>query len=203
MILGIFAVGIIAAIGSIFLEKWSLSLYHKFNGINPTLFYILYIFIGIGFVEEFLKYLSVRFTALRHKECDEPFDIVLYMIIAALGFVTLENFLKFLRPDFLPSAKDALLISFIFTITSVLLHVIASGILGCFIAFGYYKHKFNLLIIILGIIFVTLLHGFYDFSIMKSAGAIKYISMAGLLVFMTALLWVLIYKIKKLPSICN
>jgi len=203
MILGVFAIGIVAAIGASFLEKGALAIYQKFHEINPGFFYILYIFIGIGFVEEFLKFLSVRVTALRHKECDEPFDIVLYMIIAALGFVALENFLKFLRPNFLPSAHDTIFISFILTITSTLLHTIASGILGCFIACGYYKHKYRILIVVLGIIFVSLLHGFYDFSIMKATGVLKYSSMIGLLSFMTLFLWIFIHKIKRLPSVCN
>lgn len=203
MVLGIFVIGILAAIAAIFIEKGATSLYYYFLKINPKLFFFLYVFLGIGLSEELLKYLAVRVFALRHRELDEPFDVVLYLIIAALGFVTLENFLKFLHPNFLPSPQETIISSFVLMITSVLLHTIASGILGCFIACGYYKHKFKVLIIIFGIIFVTLLHGFYDFSIIKAEGALKYASMAGLLIFMTALFWIFMHKVRKFPSICK
>jgi len=54
---------------------------------------ILYIFIGGAFVEEYLKYLVIKFEILKNSELDEPFDIMLYMIISALGFAALENIL--------------------------------------------------------------------------------------------------------------
>jgi RsiW-degrading membrane proteinase PrsW (M82 family) len=39
----------------------------------------------------------VRLKALRDPEFDEPIDAMLYMIIVALGFATIENIL--VRPD--------------------------------------------------------------------------------------------------------
>lgn len=203
IVLGLFAAGMIAAVIAIFFEKGAAWLYRMFQEVNQPLLYIIYIFIGIGFVEEFLKYIFARIFFLRHRECDEPFDIVLYLIIAALGFTAVENFLKFLRPEILPSFQETIMMSFILALTSTVLHVIASGILGCFVAYAYYKHNWKILMVSAGIAFVTLLHGFYDFSIMRAEGAFKYALMFGLLILMTAFLWIFIPKIKKLPSICN
>jgi RsiW-degrading membrane proteinase PrsW (M82 family) len=42
---------------------------------------------------EIFKYLVVRFKVIKNPAFDEPTDIMLYMIIAALGFAAVENIL--------------------------------------------------------------------------------------------------------------
>jgi protease PrsW len=42
-------------------------------------------------IEEFGKYLVVRWTVYRHAEFDEPIDGIIYAVAVALGFASLEN----------------------------------------------------------------------------------------------------------------
>src|SRR3989344_6660245 len=92
MVLKIFFLGILVSIPAVFLEIEIFKLFGLFH-FSPFLLAVLNTFIGVALVEEFLKYLVVRNQVLKHPECDEPIDVMLYMIISALGFAALENIL--------------------------------------------------------------------------------------------------------------
>ncbi len=207
MIVKVFILGMIAALAAILLEKGAALLYASFQDYNPRLVFILYIFIGIAFVEEFMKYLVIKFSVLKNPEMDEPLDILIYMITGALGFVALENLFLFLNPSpFLiaPSFQEILFMSVLRMLTATLFHALCSGILGYFIALSFYKVARKSSLMISGIVFLTLLHGLYDFSIMDVEGTLlKYGTIIILLVSMASLLGAFILKIKKLPSVCK
>jgi len=90
MILKIFLWGMLSAIPAIFIEF----IFLKIKELILISFWNF--FIGIAFIEEFLKYIVVKYKVLKSSELDEPLDVMLYMIISALGFAALENFLIFL-----------------------------------------------------------------------------------------------------------
>lgn len=207
MIVKVFILGMIAALAAILLEKGAAFLYASFQDYNPHLVFILYIFIGIAFVEEFMKYLVIRFSVLKNPEMDEPLDILIYMITGALGFVALENIFLFLNPSpFLiaPSFQEILFMSVLRMLTATLFHALCSGILGYFIALSFYRTAKRNLLTISGLVFVTLLHGLYDFSIMDIEGILlQYSILVILLVSMSSLLGVFILKIKKMLSVCK
>lgn len=207
MIVKVFILGMIAALFAIILEKGAASLYASLKDYSPRLIFILYIFIGIAFVEELLKYLVIKFSVLKNPEMDEPLDILIYMITGALGFAALENLFLFLSPSpFLiaPSFQEILFMSVLRMLTATIFHALCSGILGYFIALSFYRVARKSSLTISGIVFVTLLHGLYNFSIMDVEGVLlKYGIMIILLVSMTSLLSAFILKIKKLPSICK
>ena len=48
-------------------------------------------FIVVALVEEFSKYVIVRYYAQRNKEFDEPFDGIVYAVMVSMGFAALEN----------------------------------------------------------------------------------------------------------------
>jgi len=56
---------------------------------------LLHAFVGamvvVGLVEEGFKFIVVRFYAYHRPEFDEPYDGIMYSVMAALGFATLEN----------------------------------------------------------------------------------------------------------------
>jgi protease PrsW len=58
---------------------------------------LLHAFLGamiiVGLVEEGAKFIVVRFYAYHRPEFDEPYDGIMYSVMAALGFATLENIL--------------------------------------------------------------------------------------------------------------
>jgi RsiW-degrading membrane proteinase PrsW (M82 family) len=104
-----------------------------------TFFYCL---LGVAFIEEFIKYLVVKIKVLRHQELDEPVDILLYMIISALGFATLENILIFFSPDvFQYTAEETLLLSIFRFATATFLHALCSATIGFFMAMSFCQAK--------------------------------------------------------------
>ncbi len=206
MVIKVFILGMIIAIVTIFVQLGVKNLYNRINVNNSHFIFILYVFIGIGFIKEFFKYLAVRFSALRDPELDEPFDIIIYLIIAALGFVALENIRLFLTPLaslISPTIGEIAQMSFWRMITATFLHTLCSGILGSFLALSFYKTAQKTKMTILGLALASFLHGLYDFSIMDVEGALKVIIVVTLLISTSFLLWALILKIKKLPSVCK
>ena len=61
--------------------------YSKFNFIE--LFFL--IFIEIAVVEEFCKWIMIRFIGYNHKDFDQLYDIIVYSTFVALGFAAIEN----------------------------------------------------------------------------------------------------------------
>ncbi len=165
-------------------------------------FYLIFIFFWAG-MEEFLKYLVVRKYVLFSSELDEPIDLMLYMIISALGFAALENILILILPWDKPFLIfETIGIVFIRFISATFLHALCSGLVGYFLALAVYQTKKRKKLIFWGLILATFLHGFYNFSIMKIGGInsilIIFIILTGLTIFILSAF----KKIKKLKSIC-
>ena len=55
---------------------------------------VIIVFLIIGLIEEYVKYLPIKFLIERKREFDEPIDGMIYMMTAALGFAALENALR-------------------------------------------------------------------------------------------------------------
>ncbi|OGZ62801.1 MAG: hypothetical protein A3H51_02295 [Candidatus Spechtbacteria bacterium RIFCSPLOWO2_02_FULL_38_8] len=121
---------------------------------------LAYSFIGISFVEEFAKYLVVRFRAMPYKFFDEPQDAMVYMIASALGFSAIENFVYAL--NFAGSASEVLQISIFRGVSATFLHVVASGTLGYFLALALETPKERRKFFWVGLALATLLHGVYN-----------------------------------------
>jgi len=124
-------------------------------------------------IEEVLKYAVASAIILWNRAVDEPIDMVMYMIFIALGFATLENTLFLLAPlaagDFLNSTLTG---SFRF-LGATLLHVLASGTVGVFLAFAFYRSKLmKLLYGTIGLFIAIILHAWFNFSIMEASGEI-------------------------------
>ena len=93
------------------------------------------------------------------------------MIVIALGFSALENSLFIFNPlisgDFYNSALTG---SFRF-LGATLLHVLASGTVGVFLALAYYKDKMTQVLAgTFGLFIAVVLHALFNFFIMDSSG---------------------------------
>jgi len=63
-----------------------------FNEVNKNqLWSLISCILGIGLVEEFSKFIFVRFYAFNKKEFNEPFDGITYSVMVAMGFAAVEN----------------------------------------------------------------------------------------------------------------
>ncbi|QXP67054.1 PrsW family intramembrane metalloprotease [Polaribacter sp. AHE13PA] len=111
-------------------------------------------FIVVALVEEFSKYVIVKYYAQRNKEYNEPFDGIVYAVMVSMGFATLENVLYV----FQHGVSTGILRAF----TAVPAHATFAILMGYFM--GKAKFSKNRIVLNLtGLLFATLFHGAYDF----------------------------------------
>ena len=202
MVLKIFLYGLLAALPAVFLEVGIFQEFEKLP-LSPALITILNIFIGVALVEEVLKYLVVRGKVLNSSEFDEPLDIMLYMIIAALGFAALENILILfpLGPTFL--LGQVFSISALRLVGATFLHALCSGMIGYFMALSFFETKKRTGLLILGLGISIFLHGLYNFSIMEAEGILKVLIPASIIVSLAFFVSFGFKKLKKIKGVCK
>lgn len=203
MILKIFFYGMLVAIPAIFIE---LGFFQEIADLSfsPFLISFLNVFIGVALVEEFLKYLVVKTKVLPNSEFDEPLDVMLYMIIAGLGFVALENLLIFLSPKtfVLNFGETFTLASFRF-VSATFLHALCSGTLGYFLALGFFETKKRGVFLFAGFSTAVILHGFYNLAIIAMTGYLRIILPIIIILGLAIFVSFGFKRLKKLKSVCK
>ncbi len=162
-------------------------------------FYILF----WATVEEVLKYLVVKISVLKNSELDEPTDIMLYMIIAGLGFAAFENILILFGAHPVLQLPEILFLAWLRFISATILHALCSGIIGYFWALSFYETKKRGLLIFAGIGIASLLHWFYNFSIMVIGGWLGFLFMIITLISLAVFVSLGFKRLKKLKSVCK
>ncbi len=211
MILKIFFYGVLITVPVFFIQIGLSQLTDKLSDLGffsnfPIVIDIIKWFIIIALIEETLKYVVVKLSILGSPELDEPLDIMLYMVVAALGFAALENVLYLFSPDnasLSQTIQTAAVLSFIRFVGATFLHTLCSALVGYFLALASLRANKKILFTFIGIILATLLHGFYDFSIIIAPSPFNFIIpvmiIAGLAIF-------IMYdfdEVKKIKGICK
>ncbi|WP_248723176.1 PrsW family intramembrane metalloprotease [Seonamhaeicola sp. ML3] len=114
----------------------------------------IYAFFVVGLVEEFSKYIIVRYFAQPNKEFNEPFDGIVYAVMVSLGFAATENIFYVIEGGY----ATALLRAF----TAIPAHATFGILMGYFMGkakFADNKKFLNLM----GLALATVFHGAYDF----------------------------------------
>ena len=133
---------------------------------SSLIFGIVAVFLT-AFIEEAVKYGAAYFGGLHTRDSDEPVDIVVYLIAAALGFAAFENALYIFTPVVLGETTTAILTGNIRFIGATLVHVGSSLILGFILAFSIFKNqKIRHKHFIIGLVTVTLLHALFNLLIL-------------------------------------
>lgn len=149
-------------------------------------------------IEEVLKYAIALIVVLWHRAVDEPIDYIIYMITIALGFAALENALFIWNPLVSGDLAGSIITGNFRFLGATLLHVIASGAIGVFLAFAFYKNDIIKLIAgTFGLFIAIVLHTLFNLFIMDANGE------TILTIFITVWLFVIVLfflfeKIKKL-----
>ncbi len=202
MILRVFLFGMLVSLPVIVIEIGFFNLAAKIP-FPRTIILLANIFIGIAFTEEVAKYLVVKYSVIPHPELDEPIDVVLYMIITALGFAASENILLLFRDHPLMLLPDVLSLVAIRFIGATFLHALCSGVIGFFAALSIFeirrKHQFT----ITGIGISTILHGLYNFSIIAMKEYLRFVIPVIILITLASLVSLSFQKLKKLNSVCK
>jgi protease PrsW len=217
MILRIFFYGMLATIPVLFLEISVAGALE--NLVLPSLLKtIIYWFFCIAFIEEIFKFLVVKYKVLNNPHFDEPVDVMIYMIVSALGFAALENILALLSSG--TSVAETAIISSMRFLGATFLHTLCSGTIGYFLAISLQKAKKKKRTFIFGLFLAVVLHGLFNIFIIgngkswaifgsrmaitnPSLFAITFIFLililAGLAIFVLSGF----KKLKKLKSVCQ
>ncbi len=143
-----------------------------------TLSYILW-----AAIEEVSKFLLVYIIALRSKTLvDEPVDDMIYLIISALGFVTLENTLFLVSPFHSGDFIGAIITGNLRFVGASLMHVISSGVVGICLSLSFYGTWLKKVIYIcIGLILAITLHTIFNLFIISE--------LEGNMFFIFGLVW--------------
>ena len=142
------------------LQKLALELYQDAN--------VMLVWVTI---EELLKYAAALLLIFWHRAVDEPIDLVIYLIMIALGFAALENALFIFNPLVMGEYLNSLLTGSFRFLGATLLHVLASASVGVCLALAFYRSKLvQLLAGTVGLFIAIVLHALFNFFIMDASG---------------------------------
>lgn len=150
-------------------------------------------------MEEIFK-LFVVLCAIKFFKIDRT-NILIYMIIVALGFSALENVLFIIGPLIGKDIALGVLTANLRLIGANIMHIVSSGAIGISLAFTFYKSKIKQLVYVLLALFIAIiLHSSFNLAIthQNNTGVI----IAFLIAWILALILVCIVfkKDKKIPK---
>ncbi|MDW8279969.1 MAG: PrsW family glutamic-type intramembrane protease [bacterium] len=165
-----FISGIIAALLSFFIQYFLNNFFEKNNlALTQTssLLNIILIFLVFAFIEEFMKFFITLLTVSKNKNFDEPVDAMIYIIINALGFATLENIGVLTNNQIIKNSSLIMIqtLSLRF-VGATLLHTLTSGFIGYFWAISIREFNYKKPLI-LGLFLATILHTIFNFFIIS------------------------------------
>jgi len=122
---------------------------------------LAYSFLFVALVEECSKFAVLMIYPYRQSFFNEPFDGILYAVVIAMGFATLENLLYASRFNL-----NAIVLR---AFTAVPAHASFAVIQGYFVGKAKFKPEKRWKLMGFGLLASICLHGFYDFFILQQA----------------------------------
>lgn len=111
-------------------------------------------FFVVGLIEEFSKYIIIRYYSQPHKEYNEPFDGIVYAVMVSMGFAATENVMYVLQ--------GGLEVAVIRAFTAVPAHATFAILMGYFMGKAKFSNN-RILLNLTGLFLAVLFHGAYDF----------------------------------------
>ena len=112
-------------------------------------------FFKVALIEEFSKFIFVRFILFNNKNFNEPFDGIVYAVIVSMGFATVENILYVFQFGFATGIMRLF--------TAVPAHAAFGILMGYFLGKAKFTHRKNLYLSLIALLIPTLFHGSYDY----------------------------------------
>lgn len=207
MIVKVFLWGSLITIPVFFAQIGLKYLLDKFGLNSSSLTYnLIYWFLIIALSEEFFKYLVVRLKVVNSPHLDEPLDVMLYMVVSALGFAAVENILYLFTPTgeipFHMVVDVALVVVIVRFVGATFLHTLCSSVVGYCLAMSFCAPKKKYFYVSAGIIMAAVLHGMYDFSIINLGGYFRIGIPAIVIIILAFVVFAGFDELKKMKSIC-
>jgi len=111
-------------------------------------------FLMVGLIEEFSKYIIVRYYAQPKEAFNEPFDGIVYAVMVSMGFAVTENIFYVFEGGIETALARAL--------TAVPAHATFGVLMGYFMGIAKFSKNKTILNLI-GLSLAILFHGAYDF----------------------------------------
>ncbi len=163
MLILLFILGCLSCIPALIGEEFFMYVF----GEEPKEFIVLfiYIFFGIAFIEEVVKWFCCYFVGFNNKAFDKAYDMIIYAVFAALGFAFLEDLL------YIFTSEGALAVAIMRAIISIPAHACFSIIMGYFLGLVRYyaniKDRYKeVLYTLLSILIPSLIHAIFDTLLM-------------------------------------
>lgn len=125
--------------------------------------------VGLALIEELAKFISARAAVQKNPAFKEPIDAMIYVLVASLGFATLENLgaltAPFTTPGGLAQASGIFqVVSFRF-VGATLLHALTGAVIGYNWAIDIREFG-RLRFLVRGLVFATILHVIFNYLIL-------------------------------------
>lgn len=114
----------------------------------------IHAFFLVALIEEFSKFIFVRWVLYPNKNFNEPFDGIVYAVSVSLGFAGLENIIYVMNSGF----ETAIMRMF----TAVPAHASFAVLMGYYMGRAKFEHQKSHLVWY-GLLAATLFHGAYDY----------------------------------------
>lgn len=136
------------------------------------------IFLGVALVEEYFKFLVVKNYAYKRESFNEPFDGIVYAVLASLGFALVEN----VGYVFGSAEEEQLFTAIARMFTAIPLHALAGVLMGYFLGKAKFD-KFNeKTLIVKGLLSAIILHTAYDYFLLQDNSNLVIFSFISLVV---------------------
>jgi ribosomal protein S18 acetylase RimI-like enzyme len=113
-------------------------------------------FFFVALVEEFCKFLPLRYYAFSRKSFDEPLDGIVHAVMIGMGFATLEN-IAYVLP-----ASDGFQTGMLRMFSSVPGHATFAVIMGYYAGKAKFDLEHSKALLLKGLLLATFFHGAYD-----------------------------------------
>ncbi|RBW70308.1 glutamic-type intramembrane protease PrsW [Bacillus taeanensis] len=142
-------------------------------------------FLLSGLLEEFLKWFILFYTVYQHAHFNEHYDGIVYAVATSLGFASIENIFYLLASGIDDAIGRALL--------PVSSHALYGVVMGYYFGRGkFIENKSKVKFLIFSLIVPVLLHGTYDYILIKITQKWFYV----MIPFMIFLWWLGLRKVK-------
>jgi RsiW-degrading membrane proteinase PrsW (M82 family) len=117
-------------------------------------------FFKVALIEEFSKFVFVRFILFYNKNFNEPFDGIVYAIMVSMGFATLENVVYVYQYGMATGVMRMF--------TAVPAHATFAILMGFFLGKAKFTHRRVFLFSFLALLAAAVFHGSYDYFLFIS-----------------------------------
>ena len=120
-------------------------------------------------IEEITKALVVFIMILFTNDVEEPIDLMIYFITAALGFAAVENAFFILNPLSTGNLPVSIVVGDFRFMGATLVHTVSSALIGFCFAFVFYRRVFlKIIMVIIGVAAATAIHSTFNLSVISA-----------------------------------